>query len=111
MFIARLLVILAALLAGPALAAIIAATPETLQRQLEIAAAGDIIKLGSGDYPAIRLRDRTWIQAVTVEAGEARITSVVLRNIVGLTWRGGIFDGQNILPNGIKVDNGQQIQI
>jgi hypothetical protein len=111
MFIARLLVMLAALLAGPALAAIIVATPETLQRQLETAAAGDIIRLGSGDYPSIRLRDRTWVQVVTVEAGEARITSVVLRNIVGLTWRGGIFDGQNVLPNGIKVENGQLIQI
>lgn len=87
------------------------ATPETLQSVLAAATAGDTVRLAPGTYPAVTLRGKTWSPAVTVEAGSARITSVDLRQVVGLTWRGGVFDGGDTEKAGIRAISSQRIGI
>ena len=87
------------------------ATPQTLQGLLDNAAPGDVIQLVSGNYPEIRLSRRDWSPAVTVEAGTARLRGVVMSDVAGLSWRGGIFDGENIVRNGINITRGQRLSI
>ena len=87
------------------------ATPQTLQGLLDNAAPGDVIHLVPGDYAEIRLGQRDWSPAVTVEAGTARLRGVVMSDVAGLSWHGGIFDGGNIVRNGINITRGQRLSI
>lgn len=87
------------------------ATPETLQSVLSGATAGDTIRLASGTYAAVTVRGKDWTPAVTVEAGTARITSVDLRQVAGLTWRGGVFDGNDTEKAGVRAISSQRIGI
>ena len=87
------------------------ATPATLQRVLDEARAGDTIRLGPGDYPPIEVRDRDWNPHVTVEAGTARLQSITLKNVAGLTWRGGNFDGQDTARFGIAAEQSRRLAV
>ena len=87
------------------------ATPQTLQALLDNAAPGAVIRLVPGDYPAIRIGRRDWSPVVTVEAGSARLRGVVMRDIGGLSWRGGIFDGENAVRSGIHITRASRLSI
>jgi hypothetical protein len=90
---------------------VVEATPQTLQALLDNAAPATVIQLAPGDYPAIRVRQRDWSPAVTVEAGSARLRGVVISDVAGFSWRGGFFDGENVDRNGINVIRGQRLSI
>ena len=92
-------------------AQMVEATPETLAQRLADAVGGQVIRLAPGDYAPIELRARDWAPAITIEAGDARISSILLRNVAGMTWRGGIFDGQDVIRYAIKADRSQRINI
>lgn len=81
--------------AGTGHAAALQATPDTLQDVLGRARSGDTIRLAAGDYPAVRLNDKKWDPPVVVDGAAGQLTAVEIRNVSGLTWRGGTFDGKN----------------
>lgn len=95
----------------PASASTTDATPETLQRVLDEARAGDTIRLAPGDYPPIGLSGHDWAQQVVVEAGTARLKSVALKNVAGLTWRGGSFDGQDTVRVAFRMDQSRRVAV
>lgn len=90
-----LLTSLALTTACTSVAATVTATPDTFQRTLNAARAGDTIVLAAGDYAPLRLRSRDWTPAVVVDARAARLTGIRLDAVSGLTWRGGDFNGRD----------------
>lgn len=92
-------------------AATTTATPETIDRVLAAARAGDTIVLAAGDYAPIRLRNQKWTAPVIVEAKAARLTAVGLRNVSNLTWRGGVFNGGDVERSGLGMENSDHIVV
>lgn len=105
-----MVIVFAATVATP-LTAATRATPATLAAVLAGARGGGTIHLAPGDYTAIELRSRQWTPPLTIEADEAHITSVQLRAVSGLTWRGGRFDGGDTVRSGFNVAGGDHIII
>jgi hypothetical protein len=67
------------------------ADPNTLQRVFAEATAGDVIALAPGRYVSVRLSGKRFSPAVTLDATKAQWISLSLRNVEGLTIRGGAF--------------------
>ena len=88
---------------------VITATPQTLLQVVNNAVAGQVIRLAPGDYAPIQLRMRDWTPAITIEAGNAHISSIELRDVAGLTWHGGIFDGKETIRSGFNAFRSQRI--
>ena len=98
-------------LAPAPLAAVTTATPATVDAVLAAARPGAAIRLAPGEYPAIELREKHWSPPVTVDATDARLTVVGLRDVSGLSWHGGTFDGGDTLKGGFGVNGGDHLVI
>lgn len=88
----RLVALLAALTASaPAFAATLHADPRSLDQVIARARGGDMVVLAAGDYTNVRITDRQFSPAVVIQASQARITQLSLRNVEGLKIQGGHF--------------------
>lgn len=67
------------------------ANPATAKVVIASARSGDTIRLARGDYYGITVKDRTFAPALTIEAGDARLTDARLDNIDGLVIQGGTY--------------------
>jgi len=76
-----------ALVAMPAAAATIAATPATLSAAIAAAAPGDTISLAPGSYGPVTIK-RSWSRQVTINAGRATVRGLVITG-AGVRWRSG----------------------
>ena len=93
-------------------AALLAATPATLATRFAEARAGDTIRLAEDFYPIIRLANRDWPVAVTLDARGANFAGLVLDKVGGLHVQGGSFVGSVAEPdfvNVIEVNHGRDI--
>lgn len=98
-----------------------AANPNTLQRVFAQATAGDVIVLASGRYASVRLSGRKFTPAVTLDATNAQFTALSLRNIEGLTVRGGAFGlgdpvshprtGKPVFGQALRMDDAREVTI
>ncbi len=86
-------------------------TPTTFADALMAAKAGDTLRLAPGSYDRVSVRDRHWSPPVTIAAAAARLSSIRLDNVSGVTWRGGDFEGGDTIPDGIKVEQGDHIVV
>ena len=86
-------------------------TPATFAEVLNHATAGQAIRLAPGSYDPIMIKDRHWLPPVTVDATAATLRGVQLRDIGGLNWHGGAFDGGDIERNGFNVYVGDHISL
>ena len=66
-------------------AALVTATPATLEARLSAASPGDTVVLAAGDYGAPSIASRSWGRPVTLDAGKARFTGLTLARVQGLT--------------------------
>jgi len=103
--------IVANLIVGAPVGAVTPASPGSLAAVLGRATAGETIRLQPGDYSAIDLRDRHWVPAITIDAAAARLRSVRLTSVSGLTWRGGVFDGDGVERSGFGIQKSDHIEI
>jgi hypothetical protein len=85
---AMLLALLCAL-PGAALAAVLPATPATVEAVLKAAQPGDTITMASGVYGRTGLRDRTFAPRLTIQAAGATLTGWGMSNVAGLNLIGG----------------------
>ena len=97
-------------LAGTATAATVA-TPETFADVLDHATPGTTVELAPGSYDRFAFHDHHWSPGVTVEAGAATLRAVRMRNISGLTWHGGTFDGGDAEHSGINIQGGDHLVV
>ncbi len=95
--------------AAPRAGIVTEATPDTLGDVLAKAVPGQVIRLAAGVYAPILLTRRAWTPAIIIEAGDARLSSIVMRNVAGVTWRGGNFEGGDVIPHAVKVNSSQRI--
>ena len=77
---------LAALMATAA----IMATPATLQRLVDAARPGALIKLASSRYDRLLIVDKRWNQPITIDATGATLTLNIVQSR-GIIIRGGTF--------------------
>lgn len=68
--------------------AVITANPSTVDERLADARPGDTVVL-RGNFDRIKLPERSWSPALTIDAEDARIDGVTLHNVSGVNWRGG----------------------
>ncbi len=94
-----------------AMAATLAATPDSIGSVIARASAGDVIRLAPGDYGNIDLKGKSWQPAITIEAGTATIANVRLNAITGFHWRGGQFDGGDTRTTGFSAGGSQDIRL
>ncbi|HET6970936.1 MAG TPA: hypothetical protein VFH92_07420, partial [Phenylobacterium sp.] len=87
---ASLIALALAAACSPAAAMEHPATAGTLMRVFAAARDGDVIRL-QGDFPLVVLQGRTFARPVTIDAGKAKLTSIVVKNVTGLEWDGGRF--------------------
>lgn len=102
-------------------AATLAATPTTLEGALARAKPGDTVVLGDGNYRGLRIVGRTFEPALTIEARAARVTGVELRDVKGVTLRGGQYhlpapvkhprNGSLVFGQTIRVDASQGVKV
>jgi hypothetical protein len=98
-----------------------AANPETLQHVFAEARAGDMIVLAQGRYVAVRLSGRRFTPAITLDATNAQFTVLTLRNIEGLTVRGGVFGigdpvihprtGKPVFGQALRMDDARDVTV
>lgn len=81
-------------------AALLAATPATLNTVITSARAGDTVRLAPGTYPQLKMYNREWNPPVVVEADGATLPFVGFYNSTGLVWRGGSIVGVGTGPYG-----------
>lgn len=92
--------------------ALLSATPATLTARLATAKPGDTIKLAEDFYPIVRIANRDWPVAVTLDARGANLAGLVLDKVGGLHVRGGNFNGTVSQPdfvNVVEVNRGRDI--
>lgn len=65
-------------------AAVLSATPATLDAQLAAAKGGDTVVLAAGDYGAPKIRDRAWQPAIEIDARAARFSGLTLAGVRGV---------------------------
>lgn len=104
----RLAAVILAVVAMPGAAETVV-TPATFADALMTAKAGDTLRLAPGSYDRVSVRDRHWSPPVTIAAAAARLSSVRLDNVSGITWNGGIFEGGDTVSDGMKVEQGDHI--
>ncbi len=76
--------------------AVLAANPGTFTSVMSAAQPGDTVRLLAGRYPLTTLSNRTYSPPLTVDATAATLTGIVTRNVSGVRWSGGTFDGSNL---------------
>ena len=93
-------------------AALLTATPATLDARLAAAQPGDTVKLAEDFYPIVRIANRNWPVAVTLDARGANLAGLVLDKVGGLHVLGGSFNGTVSQPdfvNVVEVNHGRDI--
>jgi hypothetical protein len=89
------------------------ATPATLPAALNSAKCGDVVTLAAGDYgsivaPKTKCPAQAWL---TVDASAARLTSLTIRNVAGLSWQGGTLKAPRAQPVGVTVDASTRVRV
>ncbi|WP_185965001.1 right-handed parallel beta-helix repeat-containing protein [Glacieibacterium frigidum] len=78
-------------------AALVTATPATLNRDLAAARGGDVVRLAPGKYSDLVVQNKRWSPAVTIDAREADVTTVKIYSSDGIKLVGGVL---RPLPSG-----------
>lgn len=73
--------------------AVLAASPTTFESAFAAAKPGDTIRLVAGRYPLTTIRSRTFNPPIKIDAAAATLTGMVFRDVSGVRWTGGVFDG------------------
>lgn len=68
-----------------------AITPATINQALNAARDGDVLVLGPGVYKSLFLRERRFATPIIIDAKAATIAGIRLREVEGVTFRGGTF--------------------
>lgn len=76
---------------SPSAAERLNATPQTLTAVLKKAKGGDTVILDPGIYRAVRISERTFVPALTLDARSATVEGLAAKGISGLTIEGGTF--------------------
>ncbi len=93
-------------------AALLAATPATLDARVAAAGPGDTIRLAEDFYSLVRIANRSWPVAVTLDARGANLAGLKLDGVTGLHVLGGSFNGTVSQPdyvNVVEVNHGRDI--
>lgn len=86
-------------------AALIAASPATIDAAIAGARPGDTIRLQRGDYPVLAIRKRQWPVALTIDARGANFPGLKFDDVVGVHLQGGRFNGTVSEPHWVHVVN------
>ena len=84
-------------------AALLAATPLTLDAQLAAAKSGDTVKLSAEAYPAVRIAGRKWATPVTLDARGATLATLTIADVTGLRVVGAKLTGTVAEPFWIRL--------
>jgi hypothetical protein len=114
--------LLAAVAVGTPLAAgTINADPRTLTQVFARAKAGDTILLAAGEYAGVRLAGRRFAPALTLDSSKARFVGLELRNVEGLSIKGGQYllpaavihprTGQPVFGSAIRMDGVRDVSV
>jgi hypothetical protein len=91
--------------------AALTATPATLPATLRAAKCGDTVTLAAGDYGAINAPRLTCPTGnrLRIEAKDARMVTLVIRGVAGLSWRGGHVTGAEASPFAVTIDASRDV--
>lgn len=105
----------------PLAAATLNADPRTLVQVFARAKSGDTIVLSTGEYAGVRLANRSFSPAVTLDARKGHFTGLKLLAVGGIDVRGGLFrlatpivhprTGQPAFGSAIRMDDVRDIKV
>lgn len=94
-----------------ALLAALVATPSTLPAQLRAARGGDTIMLREGRYGAVSIRNLRFNTAIRIDARNATVSAVTIRNSAGVDWLGGTLIGPRSQSFGVAIVDARDISV
>jgi parallel beta-helix repeat protein len=87
------------------------ATPITLPAQIAAARPGDTITLQAGRYGPVNIVNRRYAKPIYINATNARLLSVTIRNSAGVNWIGGTLVAPRIQTFGFLIVTSSKITV
>jgi nitrous oxidase accessory protein NosD len=87
------------------------ATPTTLPAQIAAALPGDTITLRAGNYGTVSILNRRYAKSVQINAADARLSSLTIRNSTGVIWTGGTLIAPLSQTFGIAIADSSKIGV
>ena len=84
---------------------------ERLVARLETAKGGETITLAPGEYGVVKFPARTYVPAITLMAGSARFTGLVLKKVEGVSINGGTVTGPGGRSYGVLINGARNITV
>ncbi len=73
--------------------AVLAANPSTIASAIAAAHPGDTVRLVAGEYPPVKIKNRTFDPPLTIDASAATVAGAQVTGSSGVRWTGGVLKG------------------
>lgn len=87
------------------------AQPGNLAQVLATARSGDRIVLAPGRYGEVTIPRRTYKPAITIDAGQARLSGLTIFQAAGVNWNGGQLEGPRSQTWGLRIDFADHVAV